>query len=406
MKNLFIVVCIILCFLSCKKKKAEPTLTGETPVVTTPEVPGKLLWDGDASKGTSIWKVASNIEGEGTITTVNDPTYGTVWKFTKPLGSHRTESHAANGFQAQEGDDIYIGWRCKVSMPPNINTNAVFQWKAYGSDMQQNFPIIISTTTGGDIHLMHYAPGQVGTELWKTPLKINAWNRFVLRLKISRDGTIGFIEFWYNDEKQTLKGGTQRYYGRTLDAEYCDPKWGVYGGDAQLITNYVGRPRIATTYDLVKPEKLNEPTPDPAPAPATVPVDPESITLFKTITASSELSGNKGSAAVDDDLDTYWQPAASDRTDLNIWLSADLGTAKDFNAMRIFWNRADVIAKYQLLYSDDGTTWQLAYEKTKSFSTIEKSTFPKVTARFVKLNIILTEDGSNLTTAEWRIFQE
>jgi hypothetical protein len=237
-------------------------------------------------------------------------------------------------------------------------------------------------------------------------LKINAWNRFVLRLKISRDGTVGFIEFWYNDEKQTLKNGAQRYYGRTLDAEYCDPKWGVYGGDAQLITNYVGGLKIATTYDLVKPEKLTEPTPDPPPAPATVPVDPESITLFKTITASSELSAAKGAAAVDDDLDTYWQPAASDRTDLNIWLSADLGSAKDFNAMRVFWNRADVIAKYQLLYSDDGITWKLAYEKTKSFSTIEKSTFTKVTARYVKLNITLTEDGSNLTTAEWRIFLE
>lgn len=392
------------CFLSCTKKK-----TAENPPVDTikpPGVEGKLLWDGDAAKGNAVWKVAANIEGEGTITTATDPTYGTVWKFTKPLGSHRTESHAAKGFQAQEGDDIYIGWRCKISMPPKIGTNAVFQWKAYGDDMQQNFPIIISTTTGGDIHLMHYAPGGAGTELWKTPLKINVWNRFVLRLKISKDGTVGFIEFWYNDEQQTLKNGLQRYYARTLDAEYCDPKWGVYGGDAQLITNYIGKPRIADTYALVKPEKLPEPAPDPIPEPATTPVDPESITLFKPITASSELNAAKGSAAVDDDLTTYWQPQSGDRTDLNLWLSADFGEPKAFNAMRVFWNRADVIAKYQLLYSDDAVNWKVAYEKSKSFSTIEKSAFPVVTARYVKLNITLSESGSNLTTAEWRIFKE
>lgn len=402
MKNLLITLLIAGCsFASCKKKAATQNDQTANPIVA-----GTLLWDGDAAKGTTVWKVAQNIEGIGTITTVNDIIYGPTWKFDKPLGSHRTESHAANGFQAKEGDDFYIGWRCKISTPPNINTNAVFQWKAYGDDMQQNFPVIISTTASGNIHLMHYAPGGGGTELWKTPLKINEWNRFVLRLKISRDGTAGFIEFWYNDEKQTLTGGSQRYYGRTLDAEYCDPKWGVYGGDAQQITNYVGKPRIATVYELAKPEKLTEPAPDPIPPPATTPVDPPSLTLYKTITASSELSGAKGANAVDDDLDTYWQPLASDRTDLNLWLMADLGTPQPFNAMRVFWNRADFIAGYQLLYSNDKVNWTIAYEKSKNLTTIEKSSFAEVTARYVKLNITLSESGSNLTTAEWRIFKE
>ena len=405
MKNLLVVVCIALCFLCCKKK-SNPQPQPPADTVTTPADQGKILWDGDAAKGNQVWKVASNIEGEGTISTITDPTYGLTWKFAKPLGSHRTESHGAKGFQAAEGDDIYIGWRCKISMPPNINTNAVFQWKAYGDDMQQNFPVIISTTTGGDIHLMHYAPGQVGAELWKTQLKINVWNRFVLRLKISRDGTVGFIEFWYNGEKQMLKGGTQRYYGRTLDAEYCDPKWGVYGGDAQLITNYVNTPRIASSYALAEHVKLTEPDPDPVPPPATTPVDPASLTLYKTVTASSQLSGAKASAAVDDDLDTYWQPLAGDRDDKNIWISADLGEAKTFNTMRVFWNRADFISKYQVLYSNDGTNWTTAYEKTSGFSTIEKCTFTPVTARYVKLNVDMSECGSNLTTAEWRIFNE
>lgn len=409
MRNLKIALLLLCLLTACKKKTAKQ----EAPQVTNPgtekepEIPqGTVLWDGDAAKGNGVWKVFSNIEGTGTIAVVSDVTYGPVWKFDKPLGSHRTESHAAKGFQAKEGDDIYLGWRSKITMPPNIGTNSVFQWKAYGDDMQQNFPIIFSTTSGGMLHLMHYAPGKTGTEVWKTPLKINVWNRFVLRLKISRDGSIGFMEFWYNDEKQNLIGGTQRYYGRTLDAEYCDPKWGVYGGDAQRIINYIGKPRIASTYDLAKPEKRDEPAPDPIPAPETAPIDPQSLLIDKTITASSGLSGAKAENAIDDDLDTYWQPLSGDRTDLNIWLSVDMGTAKSFNAMRVFWNRSDIITKYQLLYSSDGLGWQVAYEKSKAVTTIDKSTFTTITARYVKLNISLEDATSNLTTAEWRLFEE
>jgi hypothetical protein len=366
---------------------------------------GKILWDGNAVNGNIIWKVAQNIEGNGTISVISDPTYGPVWKFYKPLGSHRTESHAAKGFQANEGDDIYIGWRSKISMPLNIGTNAVFQWKAYGNNMLQNFPIVFSTTTNGNLHLMHYAPGGKGTEVWKTTLKINTWNRFVLRLKISRDGNIGFIEFWYNGEKQNLTGNSQRYYARTLDAEYCDPKWGVYGGDIESITNYVGGLRIATTYELALPQKFDEPEPEPIPEPTPVPEDPPSLVLNKPVTSSSGLSSAKASNAVDGDLDTYWQPLASDREDKNIWISADMGTSHSFNGMRLFFNRADIINRYQLLYSDDGNAWAIAFEKSSGISSIEKSSFTKITARYVKLNIIFNEDG-NLTTSEWRVFEE
>jgi hypothetical protein len=290
-------------------------------------------------------------------------------------------------------------------MPLNIGTNAVFQWKAYGNNMLQNFPIVFSTTTNGNLHLMHYAPGGAGTEVWKTTLKINTWNRFVLRLKISRDGNIGFIEFWYNGEKQNLTGNSQRYYARTLDAEYCDPKWGVYGGDIESITNYVGGLRIATTYELALPQKFDEPEPEPIPEPTPVPEDPPSLVLNKPVTSSSGLSSAKASNAVDGDLDTYWQPLASDREDKNIWISADMGTSHSFNGMRLFFNRADIINRYQLLYSDDGNAWAIAFEKSSGISSIEKSSFTKITARYVKLNIIFNEDG-NLTTSEWRVFEE
>ncbi|QJB30899.1 heparin lyase I family protein [Chitinophaga oryzae] len=209
-----------------------------------------LLFNGDAALGPSaVWKVL-NIEGSGTITTATDPVYGKVWKFYKPAGSHRTEGHGAKNYQAVEGDDIYIGWRSKLAIPASQKTNAVFQWKAYGSTlpMTQNYPIVISTTSTGQFHMMHFAPGKIGTEVWATPLSRNTWNTMVLRIKVSRDASTGFIEFWYNGVKQTLVNGTQRYPARTLDADFCDPKFGVYGGDDADITNYVHAIRIGSSY--------------------------------------------------------------------------------------------------------------------------------------------------------------
>jgi hypothetical protein len=138
-------------------------------------------------------------------------------------------------------------------MPANTTTNAVFQWKAYGSNMTQNFPIVIKTNSAGNLTLWHFAPGQVGTQIWNTPLTLNAWNTFVLRLKVSRDASVGFIEFWYNGTKQTLSNGSQRYYARTLDAEYCDPKWGVYGASSTEVYNRVHALKIGSSYADVAP---------------------------------------------------------------------------------------------------------------------------------------------------------
>lgn len=210
-----------------------------------------ILWDGDANNGTGVFKVL-NLEDGAALAAVNNTNYGKIWRFHKPVGSSRCEVHAAQGFQAGEGDDIYLGWRSQLAMPATVTTNAFFQWKAYGSNMTQNFPIVIKAVSG-ELRLYHFAPGQIGTVLWSTPLSVNSWNSFVLRINVSRTATTGFIEFWYNGAKQTLTGGSQRYYARTLDAEYCDPKWGVYGASSTEIYNRIHALKIASTYGEAAP---------------------------------------------------------------------------------------------------------------------------------------------------------
>jgi hypothetical protein len=218
-----------------------------------PSVTPKVLWDGDPSLGNGIWKVARNIDGDGTITIAQDSVYGNVWKFYKPAGSHRTEAHGANGFQAKEGDIIYIGWRFKLEMPTEATTNAVFQWKAYGANMKQNFPVVLKPLNGY-LTLMYHNPDYQAEYPWRTPTVVDAWISIVLKMKISRDKTQGYIAFWYNGKQQTFSNGSTRYPARTLDAENCDPKWGVYGADEATVTNFVTDLKIATTYQLAAPK--------------------------------------------------------------------------------------------------------------------------------------------------------
>jgi hypothetical protein len=249
------VMCTVLIITNCKKANNQTlTNTGDQSGLQKKTL-AALLWNGDASLGTGVFKVL-DIDSMGSISAVTDANAGTVWKLYKPLNNHRTELHAAKNYEAAEGSDIYIGWRSKLDMATNIQTNAVFQWKAYGSNMTQNYPIVIKTLSTGKLQLEFYSPGKILHILWNTPLTTNVWNDFVLHLKVSRDDTVGFIEFWYNGVMQTLNSSSTRYYARTLDADYCDPKWGVYGGDAYTITNYVSAPKIGSTYADAAPARV------------------------------------------------------------------------------------------------------------------------------------------------------
>jgi hypothetical protein len=212
---------------------------------------GSVLWDGDASKGTGVFKILNN-EGSATITVATDPTYGPVWRFLKTAGSNRCEAHGAKDLTAKEGDVWYIGWRSKLTMPQSLTTNAVFQWKAYGANLTQNFPIVIKTLNGR-IALEQYNPGGTRTLLWSTPFVPETWHTYVLAIKVSADIGTGYVEFWFDGAQQMLSNRSTRFTCRTLDGDHCDPKWGVYGAMDTEAINLVDALRIGTTESAVEP---------------------------------------------------------------------------------------------------------------------------------------------------------
>ncbi|WP_316835353.1 heparin lyase I family protein [Pedobacter nutrimenti] len=242
---------VITAICGCKKNQdstaSSPELLSSGSTLNTIQ-PFSVLFNGDASNGSAnVWKDI-NIEGTGTVTTVNDETNTLTWKFLKPANSHRTEGHGAKNYQASEGDLIYIGWTSKIYMPQNLKTEAIFQWKSYPTDgALQNHPIMLRTKNGA-LELQHFDDNHVATVPWSTTLSTNTWLTFVIGMKVSRNPAVGYIEFWYNGVKQTLSNNAQRLYCRTLDVNICDPKWGVYGGDTDQVSHFVKKIRIADTY--------------------------------------------------------------------------------------------------------------------------------------------------------------
>src|SRR6516164_10897344 len=73
-----------------------------------------LLWDGNATNGTSVFKLL-NLEDENgvsqgnpstngsSVTAVSDPIYGTVCRFYKAVNDLRCEAHGANGINPAIG---------------------------------------------------------------------------------------------------------------------------------------------------------------------------------------------------------------------------------------------------------------------------------------------------------------
>jgi hypothetical protein len=223
-----------------------------------PLVNASVIWDGDASGGTGVFGNL-NLDAGATLTVVNDATQGQVFRFYKPSGSNRCEAHGANGFDATTGQTYVIGWRSQLTS--TVTNNAIFQWKAYGNNMHQNYPVVLKCIDG-KMTLEQYDPnpsgsgGNVKHTLFSRAISANTWYTHVIMIHTSNtrgDTSSGYVEYWFNGEHVTFPNGSTRFSCSTWDADQCDPKWGVYGASTTTITNLVDALKIGTTYADVAP---------------------------------------------------------------------------------------------------------------------------------------------------------
>jgi hypothetical protein len=308
-----------------------------------------LIWQADPARGTANYGLTGmgNCLAPSSITTVNDPQRGTVFRYFKPADSNRCENHGirlvdGTKYAFQEGQTYYLGWWAKLTSTANNNAN--FQWKSFGDGHEQNFPVVLKMING-EMSLMQRQPqGNPTTIIWRRGISANQWNHYVLGLHLSSATRGGWIEFWFNGVQQTFNVGGTRFACRTWDTgDHNCPKWGVYGGSGTAMTNFIDDQKVGTTFDDVAPIGTG-PTATPTPTPTATPVPPTPTpTPTPTLTgglrqvvpvavSASTNDGNVPANTLDGSLATRWSANGNPQ-----WIQYDLGATWGVTQTKVAW---------------------------------------------------------------------
>jgi hypothetical protein len=250
-------------------------------VLTAGTASASVIWSATSPssfKGTEQQDCEGNYHSTNgsTVQNVSDPVHGTVIRFHKVSDDRRCEGKGADNFTVTRGQTYYIGWRFKMSS--TVNDNSIFQWKSYGSPMNQNYPIVIKVISN-QITLQHYQSG-TATNLWRGTISANTWYSVVLRVVVADTASGGRIQFWWNGSSSpaTLLTGGDTFTGKTFDGSSIEPKWGKYGACGTTIDSYVDDLKIGTTFGDVNlggggggPTPTPQPTATPGPGPTATP---------------------------------------------------------------------------------------------------------------------------------------
>jgi hypothetical protein len=204
------------------------------------------IWTGAAAEGGFPFG-NSNCPSPGSITVVTDATRGKVWKYDKPTGDPRCESHGikvgTRKYEFANNSTYYLGWWMNLSNTADNNAN--FQWKSYGHHIQ-NFPLVLKMREGR-LTLLNHQPNDQSFYPWSVPFGPLRWHHIVLGIHTSDALKGGWVEVYYDGVQQTFSDGTKRWACRTWDS-YDDPKWGVYGAHGTAVVNLVSDLKVGTTY--------------------------------------------------------------------------------------------------------------------------------------------------------------
>jgi hypothetical protein len=239
------------------KTRLLPLLMCCTLPLFAPPARATLLWDGDASKGTGVFKDLHLVHGDVGIVTepVGKAFRFRVWNVDDGSSSDRSEGSHAGNLTMENNRTYYFGWKQKYGNPlPNPSSTdwvGVFQWKANPAQGGFNYPIVIRADSNNlRVLKQNISDGSVSTVWQLGSLPVNQWVSWVLAIRTSEDPKVGYVEIWYNGTRrakhymQTYKSGSR-----------VDPKWGTYRStriepDA---STYLWRPRCGTTYADVAP---------------------------------------------------------------------------------------------------------------------------------------------------------
>ena len=264
------------------------------------EADPQIAWDAIASdpqQGMNAWDrlescsregESQNCSGIDRLSVVTDPTYGKVYQAAMKAGDdYRGKSRAEfanpaldNGedFYIYHGDEYYIGFRSKLSEgldslgDGDSNSGNLMQLKgklscggpALGLTIKNGrLTLRRETDDNADIDIDAHLLGNREGVFWTGP-RIDdidgQWFELVFHINFNVDPDIGFVELWFNGQKQQI-GNNGKLHGKTMcfdsSEERVEVKLGLYRNErynkSTFDYHWINDPRVGTSYNAVDP---------------------------------------------------------------------------------------------------------------------------------------------------------
>jgi beta-galactosidase len=270
----------------------------------------------------------------------------------------------------------YVGQTATFSVTATGSPKLTYQWRKNGTALSgatastYTTPVLVAGDSGASYSVVVTNPvnsvtsaagvltvnAAVAPTLTQQPISVSVRANDPVSFSVTVSGTSPFTYQWqYNNVNIVGANG----------ATYTIAQ--VQNGDAGkytvVVSNAAGSVTSAAATLTIAPPGTN-------------------LALGKTATTSSSQGGGlEASYATDGDLTTRWASAGGiDPT----WLQVDLGSAKAFNTVVLYWEPA-YATQYQIQYSNDAQTWSVAASNTNGQGGVETVSFPTVQARYVRM---------------------
>ena len=127
------------------------------------------------------------------------------------------------------------------------------------------------------------------------------------------------------------------------------------------------------------------------------PLDPPAATLpAPRISASTAQKTRGAQRTLDHDAQTEWRSTVDGAQELTI----DYGTLRELGGFVIDWDAHDFATDYEVLISEDGSSWEPAYRVTGGNGGRDYIYLPETTARYARLRLLRSSRGRGFAVRE------
>lgn len=243
----------------------------------------------------------------------------------------------------------------------------------------------------------------------------------------------GWLHHMWNDASGILTWMSQSAYPsfvwQTYDYYYdlngaywgvrkaCEPihiQWSYADNTVKVVNttreNYDGVRAVATVYNMDGSEVKNYAQRVTASSPANgavqvmtlaLPADDNLARGKKAVASSSGVRDYHAAAAVTDgNTGSAWSATSGEAQ----WVYVDLERPTEFSRLVLSWE-SEVAKEYQVLVSDDASSWRTIYTADKGSTPIDEIAVTPITARYVKVEMIKPQHpGRNMALYEIELY--